>query len=276
MTGSGRSPGRPDRTGVTLAVETNLWAMHRDFARVPGAEIHEEPGLLWYAVPSTSSWFNGASEIDLPPARADEAIRTVLDRLHPLGRHVTWHVGPSTRPTDFDDRLAAAGFQPPSQGAAGMFVELSAVTRPQQPHGMVVTPARSEDELVVWLDTFLAAFGREPRGRNHPWFTPFAHLGFDPDGPCVLLVGRVDGQSVSTSLGFVGGGAVGIYGVGTVPDARGRGYGSAVTLATMDWGAAKGADLAILHATELGEPVYRRLGFEKVCEISQWLAKAPT
>jgi predicted acetyltransferase len=90
----------------------------------------------------------------------------------------------------------------------------------------------------------------------------------------VLPVARVDGRAVATSLGFVGGGAVGIYGVGTVPDARGRGYGSAVTLAAMDWGAEKGADLAILHATELGEPVYRRLGFEAVCTIGQWLAKA--
>jgi GNAT superfamily N-acetyltransferase len=261
--------------GVTLTVETNLWAMHRDFARVPGAEIHDEPGLLWYGVPSTSSWFNGASRTDLTPAAADEAIRTVLDRLHSLGRHVMWHVGPSTRPTDFEGRLAAAGFQPPSHVAAGMFVELSGVSRPRQPDGMVVTAARTDEELVVWLDTFLAAFGREPQGSNHPWFFPFAQLGFDPGGPCVLLVGRVDGQAVSTSLGFVGGGAVGLYGVGTVPDARGRGYGSAVTLAAMDWGAEKGADLAILHATELGEPVYRRLGFEKVCAIGQWLAKAP-
>lgn len=133
---------------------------------------------------------------------------------------------------------------------------------------------RSDEDLVEWLDTFRAAFGREPQGRKHPWFTPFGHLGFDPDGPCVLLVARVDGRAVATSLGFVGGGAVGIYGVGTVPDARGRGYGSAVTLAAMDWGAEKGADLAILHATELGEPVYRRLGFEAVCTIGQWLAKA--
>lgn len=49
MTGSGGSPAStrrgsvpsPNRVGVTLAIETNLWAMHRDFARVPGAEIHD-------------------------------------------------------------------------------------------------------------------------------------------------------------------------------------------------------------------------------------------
>jgi GNAT superfamily N-acetyltransferase len=156
-----------------------------------------------------------------------------------------------------------------------MVIALAAVNRPPQPDGLNVAAARSEEDLVEWIDTFLRSFGKEPQGRKHPWFTPFGHLGLDADGPCQLFVGRVGADAVTTSLGFIGGGAVGIYGVGTVPDARGRGYGSAVTLAAMDWGRENGADLAILHATELGEPVYRRLGFEAVCTISQWLAKAP-
>ena len=283
MTRSGSSPARTrlgsapsaHRVAATLAVEANLWALQRDFVRVPGAEVHDDSDLLWYKAPTTSAWLNGASRTNLDPDAADEAIRMVVDRLHSLGRNVIWHVGPSTRPSDFGTRLAAAGFQHPSPDAAGMVVELSDVTRPPQPPGVEIEAVRSDEGLVEWLDTFLQAFGKEPQGRNHPWFTPFGHLGFDPAGPCVLLVARVDGRPVSTSLGFVGGGAVGLYGVGTVPDARGRGYGSAVTLAAMDWGRAKGADLAILHATELGEPVYRRLGFEAVCKIGQWLAKAP-
>jgi GNAT superfamily N-acetyltransferase len=258
---------------ATRAVETNLWALQRDFVRVPGAEIHDDPGLLWYSVPSTSSWLNGASRTELTPAEADAAIRMVVDALHPLGRHVRWHLGPSVRPTDFRSRLAGAGFEPTE--ATGMAVLLSAVSRPAQPEGLEVSAVRGEEDLLAWLDSFSRSFGSKPLGRTHPWFTPFGHLGFDADGPCVLFVGRVDGEAVTTSLAFSGGGAVGIYGVGTVPEFRGRGYGSAVTLAAMDWGREKGADLAILHATELGEPVYRRLGFEAVCATSQWLAKAP-
>lgn len=263
------------RTAATRAIEANLWALQRDFVRIPGAEIHDDPGLLWFSVPSTSSWLNGASRTDLAADAANEAIRLVLDTLHPLGRNVTWHVGPSARPTDLGSRLVAAGFQPPSHESAGMAVVLTAVTRPPQPDGVEVRAVESEEDLVVWLDTFLRSFGKEPQGRSHPWLTPFGHLGLDPDGPCRLFVGRVGDEAVATSLAFNGGGAVGIYGVGTLPESRGRGYGSAVTLAAMDWGRDHGADLAILHATELGEPVYRRLGFETLCTIGQWLAKAP-
>jgi GNAT superfamily N-acetyltransferase len=248
--------------------------MHRDFARVPGAEVHDEPALLWYAVPSRSSWLNGASRTDLSGPAADKAIRLVVDTIQPLGRNVKWHLGPSTRPNDLARRLTDAGFEPTDLDIPGMAVSLDAVMRPPQPEGLELEAARDEADLVDWLDAFDHSFGSEPKGRDHPWFTPFAHLALG-DGPCRLFVGRVAGRPVACSLAFVGGGAVGLYGVGTVPEFRGRGYGSAATLAGIDWGRDQAVDLAILHASELGEPVYRRLGFETLCEVSQWIWAVP-
>lgn len=49
----------------------------------------------------------------------------------------------------------------------------------------------------------------------------------------------------------------------TVADARGRGFGRAVTLAAMHAGAEAGAAVAVLQSTEMGHGVYRRLGFEE-------------
>jgi GNAT superfamily N-acetyltransferase len=269
----------PDAAGTTAvrAVEANLWAMHRDFARVPGAEVHDEPGLLWYAVPSRSSWLNGASRTDLSGPAADKAIRLVVDTIQPLGRNVKWHLGPSTRPKDLASRLADAGFEPTELGIPGMAVRLDAAVRPPHPDGFDLEAVRDEPDLLDWLDAFDQAFGSNPNmpaGRGHWWFDAFASLALG-EGPCRLFVGRVDGRPVACSLAFVGGGAVGLYGVGTVPDLRGRGFGSAATVAGMDWGRDQGVDLAILHASEPGEPVYRRLGFEPVCEVSQWLRSVP-
>jgi GNAT superfamily N-acetyltransferase len=260
-------------TGTVIrAVEANLWAMHRDFARVPGAEVHDDPGLLWYAVPSRSSWLNGASRTDLSGPAADKAIRRVLDTIQPLSRNVKWHLGPSTRPNDLASRLADAGFEPDELDIPGMAVLIDAVIRPAVPDGLELEAARDENDLLDWLEAFDHSFGSEqkPKGRDHYWFTPFAQLTLG-DGPYRLFVGRVDGRVVACSMAFVGGGAVGLYAVGAVPEVRGQGYGSAATLAAIDWGRDQGVELAILHASELGEPVYRRLGFEPVCEVSQWL-----
>jgi GNAT superfamily N-acetyltransferase len=266
-----------DRSAKARAVEGNLWAMHRDFARVPGAEVHDEPGLLWYAVPSPSSWLNGASRTDLSAPAASAAIRLVVDTLQPLGRNVYWHLGPSTRPTDLASRLADAGFELKERDTPGMAVRIDALMRGPQPDGLTLEAVRDREDLLDWLDAFDAAFGSDPkmpRGADHWWFAPFASLALG-EGPCRLFVGRVNAKPVACSLAFVGGGAVGLYGVGTVPAFRGRGYGSAVTLAGINWGRGQGADLAVLRATALGEPVYRRLGFEAVCEVSSWIRSVP-
>jgi predicted acetyltransferase len=68
---------------------------------------------------------------------------------------------------------------------------------------------------------------------------------------------------VATSLGFVAANGIEIANVTTVPDARSRGLGRAVTLAAMHAGARAGATIAVLQSTEMGHSVYRKLGFEE-------------
>jgi hypothetical protein len=66
---------------------------------------------------------------------------------------------------------------------------------------------------------------------------------------------------------YVGAGFVGIYGVATPPDARGRGYGEAMT-----WAATLcRPDLpATLQASPMGRPVYDRMGYRTVAEFLVW------
>lgn len=125
--------------------------------------------------------------------------------------------------------------------------------------------------MLEWTNTFDVAFGIKPRGTDHPWLTPFEALYVDDSSPGALLIGRVDGVPVATALAFSGGGAVGLYGIGTVPDRRNRGYGAALTLAAMEWGRARGERLAVLEATSAGFPVYERLGFRTVFETTSWV-----
>ena len=84
-------------------------------------------------------------------------------------------------------------------------------------------------------------------------------------------VGTVDGKDVATSIGFTGGGHVGIFDVATPPAYRGRGYGSAVTArATLD-GFEAGASFAYLQSSPMGLKIYERLGFETLERWSVWI-----
>jgi hypothetical protein len=64
---------------------------------------------------------------------------------------------------------------------------------------------------------------------------------------------------------------VGLYCVGTLPEARRRGVGAAATLAPMHDARADGASHAILHSTDEGYPLDRRLDFEEVCRVSRFV-----
>lgn len=82
-----------------------------------------------------------------------------------------------------------------------------------------------------------------------------------------VWVGRVDDRPVTTATAYVGAGFVGVYAVATTAEARGRGYGEAVT-----WAATMSRpDLpATLQASEMGYPVYERMGYRTVAEFTVW------
>lgn len=83
-------------------------------------------------------------------------------------------------------------------------------------------------------------------------------------------VGEVDGEPVTTALGLVADGYVGIFCVATLPSHRRRGYGAAVTARAARDGLDAGARKAWLSASAAGYPVYRRLGFVAVEQRDFW------
>ena len=74
----------------------------------------------------------------------------------------------------------------------------------------------------------------------------------------------MQGEPVSTAIGFVVGETVGIFNVATPPNQRRQGYRAALTERAIRDGFDQGADLAWLQSSHLGEPVYRHIGFRTV------------
>jgi hypothetical protein len=85
--------------------------------------------------------------------------------------------------------------------------------------------------------------------------------------PLHLFVGFVEDRPVSVSTAFVAEAVVGVYAVATLPDVRGRGYGAALT-----WRATTVEPRlpAMLQASDLGRPIYERLGFVTLQHLNLW------
>jgi ribosomal protein S18 acetylase RimI-like enzyme len=93
-------------------------------------------------------------------------------------------------------------------------------------------------------------------------FIAEADLGHDPDAR--IVIGWRDGRPLTTALGYRSGSTIGIYSVATVPEARRRGYGAAMTREIIRAGIAMGCDAAVLQSSPMGLAMYESLGFRTV------------
>jgi ribosomal protein S18 acetylase RimI-like enzyme len=91
--------------------------------------------------------------------------------------------------------------------------------------------------------------------------------------PFMLHVGYAEGRAVGSSETVIFEGVAGIYNVGVTPNSRRRGFGQALTWAAVETGRSRGCDVSFLEASEMGLPVYQRMGFRVVTEYPEWNAR---
>jgi GNAT superfamily N-acetyltransferase len=77
-------------------------------------------------------------------------------------------------------------------------------------------------------------------------------------------VGYVEGEAVATSALLAFERVAGVYSVATLPEARGRGFGEAMTWQCVRRGAELGCVISALQASEMGRPIYERMGYRLV------------
>jgi GNAT superfamily N-acetyltransferase len=127
----------------------------------------------------------------------------------------------------------------------------------------IVASVAGRDE---WVTLYARAFGIPIDVVNHGWSTPII------EGPgLTIFLARRNGEATSTVTTIRAGATVGVYALGTPPVHRRRGAASAVLAHAINHHRRGGARLFYVHATEIGQPLYRKLGFETIVELSIWV-----
>ncbi len=88
-----------------------------------------------------------------------------------------------------------------------------------------------------------------------------------------IFVGYTEREAVVTAAAYVSDHAVDVTLVTCRTEARGRGFGRALTQAAVD---ADPAKPAMLLASDDGQPVYRSMGFRTMTRFTLWVGPRPS
>jgi ribosomal protein S18 acetylase RimI-like enzyme len=94
-------------------------------------------------------------------------------------------------------------------------------------------------------------------------------------GDIAAFIAYLDGEPVSIAMTMVSHGVAGIYWVGSLERARGRGLGRAVTAAATNAGFELGAEIASLQASPMGKPIYEAMGYETIFDYRLYMSPSP-
>jgi GNAT superfamily N-acetyltransferase len=213
-------------------------------------------------------WFNQVLVEDGAATRAGllAGVALARDRGHPFVVRLRQGIDDRHVPTLAGAGLVPAGPEASTPGMVALAIDRDAIARHAAP-GLEIRRVTDAAGIDVHRETVTAGFGSDPAvaiGTACPDL-------LDRPG-CVMYVGYADGRPVVSGMGWRTGRTIGVYSISTVESARRRGYGAAMTTRVMADGAAAGCDAAALQASEMGRPIYERLGFRTVVRYVAYVA----
>jgi GNAT superfamily N-acetyltransferase len=192
-----------------------------------------------------------------------DAVEAAVHRMRELGARFVVNLRDG-----FDDRhrpgLHALGLVPIVDGPwmPGMALHpLPPVGTAPVPTGGELRRATDAAGIAAHLEAAGAGFGMPAE-----WLRAIVTTQLLDDPAATIYVGMEGGVAVASGLGVRTGSTIGVYNIATIESARNRGWGRAMTMRIVDDGAAAGCDVAILQASEMGRPIYERLGFKNVLD----------
>jgi ribosomal protein S18 acetylase RimI-like enzyme len=95
--------------------------------------------------------------------------------------------------------------------------------------------------------------------------------GFDERSDWQHYIGMLNGEPMAwVGSVFCSSSVVGVYAVGTLPEARRQGIGSAITLRGLRDARERGYRVGVLQSSQMGYNLYRRFGFENCFVIKSY------
>jgi len=181
-----------------------------------------------------------------------------------------WVIGPSSRPKNMGELLIKNGLTVTKQ--PGMAHNLKTLDAEREIlNKLEILKVENAETLEVWNDIFLTGFGMSKELLSDFFYKAFSFMLLNDTPSASAFLAYYDGNPVSSSVVCYEAGVAGIYNVTTLEEARGKGIGTAITLAPLHEAKKLGYEIAILRSSEMGLNMYKRMGFKEYCKIDWFI-----
>ena len=246
------------------ALESNMVAFWSPYGRGPDGTVVSNPQLAWFYTGIPSPLFNGVLSVRLDHGGVEEVIDRLKAKIAAHGAPALWWIGPLSKPNDIGELLRHHGIVPAGEVPA-MAIDLARLETTHTPTGNFEIRRRVDDAQMRALWARTAAVGTGFTEEVADAMVAVERGLADPEYDAQYrYIGFLDGQPVATSAMVLHAGVAGIYAVATLPAARLRGVGTAMTAIPLLEARMMGYRVGILQASSAGQALYRALGFEEV------------
>jgi len=241
-------------------IEGNLFGFYTQGAQSGSLEYQQEDHYSWVRNPN-GSWPSYVFDLDMDLLNNRDFIDQVAGRIKQKEIPPTIVNRLPENPELYYEITRQNGLRE-IYGWTGMALEKSGYrSRASHDSDLRILKASGTDQLNQWMDIVNTALFNS-KSLSLEVVTVLAGI----DG-LELYTGYESDVPVCTALSFYRDEAAGLYMIATLPEYRGKGYGSRITEAAIEHCFDSGAGTIILHASGMGENLYRRLGFVKYCKF---------
>ena len=255
---------------LVRANRANLYEFFRSLEDSSFMDFSRQDGLLRWSCPFQYSWVNAVlCSRDATPqdgAFVDESLAYFRSR---KTFEISWWLEDGVDLAGWQDLLRPRGLKL-EQGPPGMSMDLNMLKEMDNLPGVEIKIVRDRQSMQDCANALIHGNGF-PSDWEPIVFNFLAGIGWD--GLYQIYVAYRNGRPVSTAGVFLGREVAGIYSVATIPAARGKGIGAAITQKPLLDARKMGYRVGTMQSSEMGFPIYKKMGFKSDFHLGSFYAQ---